>query len=321
MSLMFCNIAWMTDYKGQYGRKEKIVDQPERGGKYVQENGEAHESCNFLSDSSGLVYGHVETWRGDSNTGRDTKIGIENLGASKQDLYIDGVDVIWIATHEGGGKRVVGWYQNARVYRTRQFHSAEFATKQHKRDNINSYRIVAKYENTVLINEEERSLILDPNNNRTGWPGRSSIFYPSNYDHNEELSSFIVRLKEVMKSGITNGSDQVEDDAYQEGGDRLSHHKRRERSSKLVKAFKNQLKDYSCVICGFSFEEFYGSLGKEYIEAHHLVPVSLLSEATKVSISDLAAVCSNCHRMLHRTKEPISVNELGNIVKSQRTRK
>lgn len=315
MPLLFCNIAWMSNYKGQYDHDGNIIDKPERGGEYVQENGEAHESCNFLPDSSGLVYGHVETWRGNNETGRDTEIKIENLGASKRDLYIDGIDVIWISTHEKGGKRVVGWYKNARVYRARQSHGAEFATEQHERDNIHTYRIVARYEDVFLINEGERSLILDPNKNRTGWPGRSSVFYPSNHEHNEELMVFIENLREAMLSGISNNSSQTEEDTYQEGETKLNQHKRKERSSKLIKDFKNQLTDYSCVICGFSFEEFYGPLGKDYIEAHHLIPISSLTETTEVTTSDLAAVCSNCHRMLHRTKKPISVKELENIVR------
>jgi len=316
MPLLFCNIAWMTNYKGQYDQDGNIFDQPERGGDYVQKNGEAHESCNFLSDSSGLVYGHVETWRGNNETGHDTDIKIENLGAIKRDLYIDGIDVIWISTHEEGGRRVVGWYKNARVYRARQFHGAESVTDQHERDNVDSFRIVARQEDVFLIPEDDRSLILDPHRNKTGWPGKSSIFYPGNHENNEELMSFIDDLEEIMNSGISNPHTQPEDASYQEGQIKLAQHKRKERSSQLIKDFKNQLTDYSCVVCGFSFEEFYGALGKEYIEAHHIIPISSLTETTEVSTSDLAAVCSNCHRMLHRREKPISVKELENIVKN-----
>lgn len=314
MPLIFCNIAWMKNYKGQYDRNGKIIDQPERGGEYVKSNGEAHESCNFLEDQNGLVHGHVETWRGDN----DTDIKIENLGASKKDSYISGVDVIWIATHEEGGKRVVGWYKDAIIYRSRQNHGDKFPTEQHERDNIGSYRIVAKKENTHLIKENERNLILDPNRNRVGWPGRSSIFYPSNYEENEELNLFIENIKQEMDSETLELPETKEDISYEEGGAKLSQHKRKERSRKLIKAFKSQLTDFSCVICGFSFEESYGSLGKEYIEAHHTIPISSLTEKTKMNVSDLAGVCSNCHRMLHKQKYPLSIKELRNIVKNQR---
>jgi hypothetical protein len=66
-------VAWMKNYKGHYDKNGDIIDQPKRGGKYVQANGEAHESCNFLPAKNGLVFGHVETWRGTgSQAGAET---------------------------------------------------------------------------------------------------------------------------------------------------------------------------------------------------------------------------------------------------------
>ena len=305
----------MTNYQGQYNHNGEVMDQPRRGGKYVETHGEAHESCNFLADKNGIVYGHVETWRGDNETGKDTEIKIENLGASRKDSYVHGIDVIWIATHPEGGKRVVGWYKNAMIYRARQIHDNEFATEQHERDSIHSYRIYSRAEDVFLINESQRNLILDPSNNRTGWPGRNSIFYPINHKDNRELLLFIEHLKEQMESNTTPLFSPIDDSEYNEGKTKLSFHKKKERSSKLVKAFKKQLTDYSCAVCGFSFEDFYGALGCEYIEAHHIVPVSTLTKDTKMTVSDLVGVCSNCHRMLHRSNDPISVKELENIVR------
>jgi len=99
-----------------------------------------------------------------------------------------------------------------------------------------------------------------------------------------------------------------------EGKKQLRNHLIKERSARLVKKFKGSLIDFSCVICGFSFEDIYGEIGKQFIEAHHTKPIAGLDVETKTSISDLIAVCSNCHRMLHRTQPPLSKMKLKKIM-------
>lgn len=71
-----------------------------------------------------------------------------------------------------------------------------------------------------------------------------------------------------------------------------------------------------CMVCGFDFEKVYGEHGAGYIEVHHLRPVSSLQEQTKVDPNtDMAVVCSNCHRMIHRNKDKIlSIEELREIL-------
>ena len=56
---------------------------------------------------------------------------------------------------------------------------------------------------------------------------------------------------------------------------------------------------YVCQVCGLNFEEAYGALGKEFIEVHHLHPVSQ-GECKVNPIEDLVPLCSNCHSMIHR---------------------
>jgi 5-methylcytosine-specific restriction protein A len=72
---------------------------------------------------------------------------------------------------------------------------------------------------------------------------------------------------------------------------------------------------YSCSVCGFNFEDAYGKLGAKYIEVHHLKQVADMGEEYLIDpVKDLLPVCANCHRMLHKTRPPISIEEL----KSQR---
>lgn len=56
---------------------------------------------------------------------------------------------------------------------------------------------------------------------------------------------------------------------------------------------------YVCQVCGMNFEKVYGELGKDFIEVHHLHPVSQ-GQRTVNPIEDLVPLCSNCHSMIHR---------------------
>lgn len=85
-----------------------------------------------------------------------------------------------------------------------------------------------------------------------------------------------------------------------EGRRRLRVHLVRERSATLIKAFKASLKSFACEACGTDMGDLYGVLGEGYIEAHHRVPVASLTEGATTRLSDLAALCPNCHRIIHR---------------------
>jgi putative restriction endonuclease len=97
--------------------------------------------------------------------------------------------------------------------------------------------------------------------------------------------------------------DYFEDAADMEFSEGLAYlhvHLKRERSKELIKKFKNQLKHFKCSVCDFDFGTFYGSVGVGFIEAHHSTPLAKMKSGTKTKLSDLVAVCSNCHAMLHR---------------------
>jgi hypothetical protein len=61
--------------------------------------------------------------------------------------------------------------------------------------------------------------------------------------------------------------------------------------------------NYECQVCHMNFEAVYGEIGKEYIEVHHLYPVSN-GEVYHFDALDpesgLVCLCSNCHSMIHR---------------------
>ncbi|MFY3433073.1 HNH endonuclease [Achromobacter mucicolens] len=71
----------------------------------------------------------------------------------------------------------------------------------------------------------------------------------------------------------------------------------------------------SCVVCGFSFGAVYGQLGDGFIHVHHLRPLSTIGEAYELDPEeDLRPVCPNCHAMLHREKEVLTIQDLRAII-------
>lgn len=72
---------------------------------------------------------------------------------------------------------------------------------------------------------------------------------------------------------------------------------------------------FSCAVCDFNFEQVYGNLGKNFIHVHHLIQVAKIGKKHTVNpIKDLRPVCPNCHAMLHKRKEGISIEELKSLI-------
>ena len=62
---------------------------------------------------------------------------------------------------------------------------------------------------------------------------------------------------------------------------------------------------YECVVCGMNFVQTYGEIGKEFIEVHHLYPISETDGEHEVDpANDMIPLCSNCHSMIHRLSDP-----------------
>jgi 5-methylcytosine-specific restriction protein A len=92
-------------------------------------------------------------------------------------------------------------------------------------------------------------------------------------------------------------------------------HFRIERNSSISKKVK-EAKGYICEACNFDFRTKYGDLGKNFIEAHHLIPISSLDIGQyQINIlKDFAVLCSNCHSMIHRLENPSNIELLKSIV-------
>jgi 5-methylcytosine-specific restriction enzyme A len=87
-----------------------------------------------------------------------------------------------------------------------------------------------------------------------------------------------------------------------------------ERDTKL-RAKAIEIHGTTCMVCQTNFEAKYGTHGKDYIEVHHLTPLHTLIEKSLISPKeDMAVLCANCHRMIHRKKNmPLTIKELKEI--------
>lgn len=117
---------------------------------------------------------------------------------------------------------------------------------------------------------------------------------------------------------------QLEPDgqSFPEGAAKLRTHLVHERNRDLVSQAKQHFKATHgrlfCQACGFDFRAVYGEIGEDYIEAHHTVPISELTESSRTRIEDLAMVCANCHRMLHRRRLWLGMDQLHQLINTAR---
>lgn len=141
----------------------------------------------------------------------------------------------------------------------------------------------------------------------------------------DRLHKIANRIREVSKDlELANQlyliSEDEEDEQLEvkEGAVLYKLHKYRERDTSIIKKKKEKeflkLGQLPCEACTFDFYQKYGELGHKYIECHHRTPLSEISASSKTTLRDLALVCSNCHRMLHRRVETLSIEGLRNLL-------
>lgn len=163
-------------------------------------------------------------------------------------------------------------------------------------------------------NEERKAYFVD-----TFLSGNVQISVPK---HPEDVDDFIEELFSLASSRAK--ADELDPErpsvrsGFPEGKLKEKLHLSRERNRELVRQAKllglDQDGHLKCACCGFDFLATYGEVGKGFIEAHHTKPVSTLHEnGEETKIEDLALVCSNCHRMLHRKRPWLKMDELSKL--------
>jgi hypothetical protein len=102
--------------------------------------------------------------------------------------------------------------------------------------------------------------------------------------------------------------------AYEEAKKRCQETHFFVRNPALIRAAKQKY-GYICQVCQLDFEKQYGVIGKQYVECHHKNPLSELPDqewerGVLTKVEDVTVLCSNCHRMIHRRRPALTIDEL-----------
>jgi hypothetical protein len=169
------------------------TDPIQGGGRYVRQTNSGGEAWNFRLHRKKL-YGYVQPARGGS-------IHIERLGASCHDETLTGVTVVWTAPHPvTGGTYVVGWYQNATVFRHYQQVTGDQrgTWSWHGRDA--SYHVVAAAADSYLLLPDARTLAVPRG---AGGFGQSNVWYA------DTATDFVQQVRAHIAAYSTTGKPPV----------------------------------------------------------------------------------------------------------------
>lgn len=128
-------------------------------------------------------------------------------------------------------------------------------------------------------------------------------------------------MRKIWGEPFSDFSDEAEEAlTFPEGRKAFKLHRTIERNPNLIRSVKNKEKEKNgllkCKICGFCFYDKYGDIGIDYIEGHHLMPLSEVDDKHLSKEEDIILVCSNCHRMLHRKRPWLTIDKLSSLIKS-----
>lgn len=133
-----------------------------------------------------------------------------------------------------------------------------------------------------------------------------------------------VNLTEMTSSENAELPDDLDtmDMEFMEGSATYVTHLRRERNPNATESKKDavltETGKLACEVCDADFEAIYGELGIRYCEVHHKLPLANIAGERVTKLSDLAILCSNCHRMIHRSNPMYTVADLKQLVLNAR---
>lgn len=149
--ILFANIGWMIHYEG-ITDNDMIVG----GGSY--DPNDKHEVYNF-QNLGGKCYGYLQNGKNNLSRIDDSQVWTD---------YIDDVLVVWTAPNDKvGGRYVVGWYKNARVY-------ADYQKSTNRERKCYGYNVVADAKDCTLVPPDSRELNVPRG---TGFMGQSLVWY------------------------------------------------------------------------------------------------------------------------------------------------
>lgn len=105
-----------------------------------------------------------------------------------------------------------------------------------------------------------------------------------------------------------------------EGGRSLVEHLKQERSRALVetkrRAYRAVHGHLRCEACQLSEFALPAGIGEGCFEVHHLVALGARQSSGLTRIDELALLCANCHRMIHRSNPMLTVAQLRSVLQT-----
>lgn len=179
------------------------------------------------------------------------------------------------------------------------------------------FDILINPSNNILFGKEFLESI-DSNNIQQWFPQQSGITIKDEIVDVLESSwfNFIRENKYLKKSFVLNDLVTDNNDIYREGKSIEMIQTRYERNPQARKVCLNR-HGYSCKVCDFSFEQYFGEIGKSFIHVHHINSIAEIGGEYDVDpIKDLIPVCPNCHAMIHLKRPSFTIEEIKEIRKT-----
>ena len=134
----------------------------------------------------------------------------------------------------------------------------------------------------------------------------------------EELRLIVQQISKAASRDMLPDSEEEFEDIAIEGRLLFRVHRRRERQPELARRKRvSVVKTHGRLVCEACDADGsrYGSLGEAVFEVHHLVPLADSGE-TVTGLPDLALLCANCHRAIHRSATWLSLSGLRGLIHS-----
>lgn len=118
----------------------------------------------------------------------------------------------------------------------------------------------------------------------------------------DEVARIAGLIRSTLSSIDRSDDEEEDDEAFHEGRVVTRAHRRRERSPKLRVRLLSQRRKRNelwCEVCLLEPHPNGGIAQEAMFEAHHIRPLAD-GEARSTRLSDLALLCANCHRLVHK---------------------
>ena len=201
-------------------------------------------------------------------------------------------------------------------------------------DSLGAGRTLRSFHNSLKASRDQFDSHVD--SGRRGWrvdgrpkplPDRDQEIFDQWFNaSDEELWHAVQQLADLEVANVSpavlsdldaaQGLEEEEVSLGREGQRKARISRKAERSPRL-RARAIEIHGTACQICTFDFGTVYGEWGDGFVEVHHLLPISSAPEKGRLvdPATDLAVVCANCHRMIHRkAKLALSLDELRSMI-------